>query len=142
MQRSTVYDLAALKLHPDGTRAGSKTHKQGRHVQDSRGNVLAIDAAGPTRIPKRPLVGSSSGEEDSDLAESSRRDASRGASRESSSIRDYRARKRRAFEVTKLEFLGPQKSLVPTSMTQLSCISVSLLTLSNQTARYSPNLRQ
>ena len=114
MRRSTVYDLAALKLHPDGTRAGSQSRKQGRHVQDSRGNVLAIDAVGPPWVLKRPLAGSSSGEDDSDLTESFHRDASRDASREDFSIKDYRARKRRTYEEKKLEFLAPRK-IIPTS---------------------------
>ncbi|KAF9516832.1 hypothetical protein BS47DRAFT_1390419 [Hydnum rufescens UP504] len=103
MPGSTVYDLAALKLHPDGTRAGTK---QGRHSRDPRGNSLAIDAGGDVRVPKRPLVNSSSGEEDTDRAADNRRAASKE---------------------TKFEFPGSQTTLLPKSDSIFSKPSAELI---------------
>ncbi|KAG5651259.1 hypothetical protein H0H81_009303 [Sphagnurus paluster] len=56
-RRSTVYDLASLRLHPDGTRVQQSTsaNLRMRHVasaQDARGNWFARDAAGSAKVAK------------------------------------------------------------------------------------------
>ncbi len=57
-RRSTVHDLASLRLHPDGTRvANSEQNNRPRHakyvVKDSRGNWIARDAGGLGQVKQR-----------------------------------------------------------------------------------------
>lgn len=54
---STVYDLGSLRLHPDGTRVAQssknlRTKKSTSTVRDARGNWIAKDAAGSTKVAK------------------------------------------------------------------------------------------
>ena len=57
-RRSSAYDFASLRLHPDGTRVSqsSSTNRNPRNsqltIQDPRGNWFARDAAGLITIPK------------------------------------------------------------------------------------------
>lgn len=63
-RRTTVYDLADLRLHPDGSRVQQSSESNlragARHsastVQDSRGNWVASDAGGSARVVKRKKV--------------------------------------------------------------------------------------
>ena len=50
-RRSTVYDFADLRLHPDGSRTTSK-----HSTVDTRGNWIATDAAGLGQVPKRRKI--------------------------------------------------------------------------------------
>ncbi len=50
-RRSTVYDFADLRLHPDGSRTTSKYS-----TVDTRANWIATDAAGLGQVPKRRKV--------------------------------------------------------------------------------------
>lgn len=57
-RRSTIHDVAALRLHPDGSRVAtggkSKAKKQNKRIiQDHRGNWVAQDAAGLAGIKRR-----------------------------------------------------------------------------------------
>jgi hypothetical protein len=66
-RRSTVYDLADLRLHPDGTRVNptsSNTSTSKLSVLDYRGRRIAQDAGGLGRIPKRKTVPSTASDED------------------------------------------------------------------------------
>lgn len=61
-RRNTVHDLAALQLHPDGSRVGAPlVDRDGRAaknaVRDARGQWIASDAGGGmAAVPKRPSV--------------------------------------------------------------------------------------
>ncbi|KAI0257010.1 hypothetical protein BJV78DRAFT_1277609 [Lactifluus subvellereus] len=63
-RRSTVHDLATLRLHPDGTRVpitspprvGAYTSRRCNIGRDTCGNRIARDAAGLGVVPKRILV--------------------------------------------------------------------------------------
>ncbi|KAL5527908.1 hypothetical protein ACEPAG_6709 [Sanghuangporus baumii] len=78
-RRSTVHDLATLRLHPDGSRVQSSTVSQSK-IRDSRessqavrrarntgrdvhGNRIALDAGGSSRIKKRRSAVTSSFED-------------------------------------------------------------------------------
>ena len=57
-RKSTVHDLASLRIHPDGSRVGtSSTNSRLRNakyvVQDPRGNWIARDAGGLGQIKQR-----------------------------------------------------------------------------------------
>lgn len=65
---TTIHDVTALRVHPDGTRIPADGSTKGKRrdkrvVQDSRGNWTAQDAAGPIRIKRRRAAGSE-GEDD------------------------------------------------------------------------------
>lgn len=60
-RRSTVYDAAALRLHPSGVRVplsveSAASRKPIRAKKGSRGNWFATDAAGDERVAKRRKV--------------------------------------------------------------------------------------
>ncbi|KAH9965119.1 hypothetical protein BGW80DRAFT_1345637 [Lactifluus volemus] len=63
-RRSTVHDLATLRLHPDGKRVsitspprvGLNTSRRHNVGYDTRGNRNARDAAGVGLVPKRPVI--------------------------------------------------------------------------------------
>lgn len=51
---TTVHDLAALRVHPDGSRVAiNGKDRSKRVVRDQRGNYVSQDAAGPLGIKKR-----------------------------------------------------------------------------------------
>lgn len=50
---TTVHDKAALRLHPDGTRASSHSKRTAQITNDTRGNVIAADSCGPARAKQR-----------------------------------------------------------------------------------------
>jgi hypothetical protein len=52
-RRSTVYDLAALRLHSDGTRVQAPTRKNRNVTRDARGNWIAKHGAGSWNVKKR-----------------------------------------------------------------------------------------
>lgn len=69
-RRSTVYDLASLRLHPDGSRVQQSSRNlrpqtSRQTTRDSRGNWIARDAAGSGTIQKRRRAAASS--EDGEL---------------------------------------------------------------------------
>ncbi|OCB87212.1 hypothetical protein A7U60_g5729 [Sanghuangporus baumii] len=108
-RRSTVHDLATLRLHPDGSRVqsgtaaeskirvsrkSSQTHRQARNIgRDVHGNRIALDAGGTSRIKERRSAVTSSFEDiegdDSGKAENLARKAHQeiAGSRESSQPR-------------------------------------------------------
>ncbi|KAI0371458.1 hypothetical protein BV20DRAFT_965196 [Pilatotrama ljubarskyi] len=132
-RRSTVHDLAALRLHRDGTRVlNADTNRSSRRakyaVRDSRGNWIAQDAGGlgnvkQRRASSRPADDGdvSAPEEDKEVAEgpqaSPKNDKGKGRARdeEGSDLDDAanpRARKRRRFDED-LSYLTAAASAVP-----------------------------
>ncbi|KAH9854888.1 hypothetical protein C2E23DRAFT_41963 [Lenzites betulinus] len=118
-RRSTVHDLAALRLHRDGTRVlNSDTNRSSRRAkyatQDSRGNWIARDAGGLANVKQRRSASrpeehdevSGSGEDEEvaeDTASSPRMDKGKGRAREDEASEEEpelipRARKRRRFD--------------------------------------------
>nr|VWP01992.1 Uncharacterized protein [Ganoderma boninense] len=123
-RRTTVHDLAALRLHRDGTRvANSDSNSSSRRakytLRDARGNWVAKDAGGLGTVPLRPTVsqppedeqdddgGGSELEVDGQLAEEEgvfpKADKGKGRARESGDEEgeiavDSRAGKRRRFD--------------------------------------------
>ena len=75
-RRTTVHDLAALRVHRDGTRvANSDSNSSSRRAKyttrDARGNWVAKDAGGLGTVPLRPTVSQPpEGEQDDDGGES------------------------------------------------------------------------
>ena len=71
-RRSTVHDLATLRLHPDRTRVpiispsrvGPYTSRRRNVGHDTRGNRIARDAAGLGVVPKRVAVVENNGGEE------------------------------------------------------------------------------
>lgn len=49
---STVFDFAALRLRPDGTRVPQQPPARATAVQDARARWIARDAGGSARVPK------------------------------------------------------------------------------------------
>ncbi|KAI0355459.1 hypothetical protein OH77DRAFT_1424958 [Trametes cingulata] len=132
-RRSTVHDLAALRLHRDGTRVlNADTNRSSRRakyaVRDSRGNWIAQDAGGlgnvkQRRSTSRPGDGDdvSASDEDQEAADdariSPRIDKGKGRAREDDgsdvdSELNPRARKRRKFDED-LSYLTSAASAVP-----------------------------
>ncbi|KAG8897959.1 hypothetical protein FRB99_007769 [Tulasnella sp. 403] len=50
-RRTTIYDVADLRVHQDGTRVSSKSRH--RIVTDGHGNIIAADAVGNTKPPRK-----------------------------------------------------------------------------------------
>ncbi|PIL37614.1 hypothetical protein GSI_01308 [Ganoderma sinense ZZ0214-1] len=74
-RRTTVHDLAALRLHRDGTRvANSDSNSSSRRakytIRDARGNWVAKDAGGLGTVKLRPAASQPEGEQDDDGGES------------------------------------------------------------------------
>jgi len=97
-RRSSAYDFASLRLHPDGTRVSqsSSTNRNPRNsrltLQDSRGNWIARDAAGLTTVPKYRRVRQLAQDEEQGSSSSS------GKKRKANGKKpDPRAVKRRKF---------------------------------------------
>ncbi|KAI1795002.1 hypothetical protein LXA43DRAFT_1080308 [Ganoderma leucocontextum] len=70
-RRTTVHDLAALRVHRDGSRvANSDTNSSSRRakytVRDARGNWVAKDAGGLGTVKLRPTASQPEGEQDED----------------------------------------------------------------------------
>lgn len=65
-RRSTVHDLATLRLHQNGTHIQNPNNRTSRlttyTVRDARGNWFARDAAGLGTTKKRPIIPSEDGE--------------------------------------------------------------------------------
>lgn len=118
-RRSTVHDLAALRLHRDGTRVlNSDTNRSSRRakyaVHDSRGNWVAQDAGGLANVKQRRAAsrpddeaGAPEPEEDVDVLDETQHSpsSSKGKSRarededpEGEHGINPRARKRRRFD--------------------------------------------
>ena len=129
-RRSTVHDLASLRLHPDGSKvsnSGSNVElKKSRHTtKDTRGNWIAHDAAGFNRVKTRRSankdarsqpeeeIGEDEGEVDeaapgpSDVARGKQKAVEANDDEEDGSYspKDTRARKRKAF-ADDFTFLG------------------------------------
>ena len=124
-RRSTVHDLASLRLHPDGSKVSNSESnvqlKKSRHTtKDTRGKWIAHDAAGVNRVKTRRSANKdarSQPEEEigEDEAAPGPSDAARGKQKAveanddeedgSVSPKDTRARKRKAF-VDDFTFLG------------------------------------
>ncbi len=70
-RRTTVHDLAALRVHRDGSRvANSDTNSSSRRakytIRDARGNWVAKDAGGLGTVRLRPTASQPEGEQDED----------------------------------------------------------------------------
>lgn len=133
-RNTTVYDLADLRLHPDGTRVhdGSKTQINasgrtkrniGKTVQDFRGAWIAQDAGGPARVPKRPRLKKPRDAEDEDEAPETDKEI------EEQMFRTKRAKRKHDF-LNDLEFLVPAAPVdgLPSSVSVFAC-DKHLLTL-------------
>lgn len=105
---NTVHDLAALRLHPDGTRVSASSSQNlrprgAKHVvQDARGNWIASDAGGLDKVKKRRWSGKrgkkkdeESGAEESSADEDEGGDA--GSALERRPLKSREAKKRRIF---------------------------------------------
>jgi len=55
-RRNTVHDLAALRLHPDGSRVHVIDRQSKYIAKDPRGNLIAVDAGGSGTVKKRRRV--------------------------------------------------------------------------------------
>ncbi|TFY75670.1 hypothetical protein EWM64_g8343 [Hericium alpestre] len=134
LRRNTVHDLAALRLHPDGSRVPPNPHPaETAHIlhprlshytaKDARGNWIARDAAGLGTVKKkRKAVADETAEEDAEVREgldeggegqgqSVAEEGDEGGPRTKSGRR--RAEKRRRFE-SDLDFLtGGSDGVVP-----------------------------
>lgn len=72
-RRSTVHDLASLRLHPDGSKvASAETNLQPRKgkytTKDARGNWIAHDAGGTGQVKTRKKVRKDKEKKDTDEA--------------------------------------------------------------------------
>jgi hypothetical protein len=162
-RRTTIHDLAALRVHPDGTRvlpppiAALIPRKSHQTIKDVRGNWIAHDAGGVGGIKrnKKKVTDEDEGDreeiqfsdEERDGEETGSRKKNKGKGKEKdtgvrSSPKDPRTRKRRRFEHD-LGFLEPSvtttpaevpESLPPPSSVRLQYISVVLM-LTNITNR-------
>ncbi|KAI0295000.1 hypothetical protein BC826DRAFT_1104466 [Russula brevipes] len=108
-RRNTVHDFSTLRLHPDGTRVSitsptrtglyrSRTRNTG---YDTRGNRVALDAAGIGTIPKRTVMCEDDNGEDIPVGPGVSDDEVQSGSKP----RVPRRRKRRRLD-TDVEFLG------------------------------------
>jgi len=118
-RRSTVHDLASLRLHPDGTKVVNldtnlQLRKAKYATKDARGNWIAQDAGGLGRVKKRRVgEGKAQSDEEQEIDElgSSSLIMSKGegnvteeAGREQQesdaehTVKDVRAKRRKAFE--------------------------------------------
>ncbi|TBU45203.1 hypothetical protein BD309DRAFT_956803 [Dichomitus squalens] len=73
-RRTTVHDVAALRIHRDGTRvANSDTNRRSRRakytVRDARGNWIAKDAGGLGTVTSRPGASKEDDGQDEDASE-------------------------------------------------------------------------
>lgn len=106
-RRSTVYDVAALRIHPDGTRAGaSRREEQTKQIKDVRGNVLALDAAGKMHVPRRPRLSNPREEDEEGETAVLESPGPSGKRKNVTPVKDYRAMKRRRFTETEFDFLS------------------------------------
>lgn len=112
---NTVHDLAALRLHPDGTRVLTSAVENARPrrakytVQDARGNWIAADAGGLGRVAKRRWDsrrsgkdgGAGSGQEEFDMDGAAEESEGEGEKRDDkwtgNRMKDRRAKKRQRF---------------------------------------------
>lgn len=111
-----MHDLAALRLHPDGSRVAlsraNKTSRKAKYTtQDHRGNWIAQDAGGIGRVKTRRAAANEGEEnrvqddedEDSQIAGSSTPNVDKGKGRavdgedNSNKPKDPRAKKRKLF---------------------------------------------
>ena len=64
-RRSTVHDLASLRIHPDGTRVSTSRNarqRKDKHArQDRHGNWVAQDAGGIGRVKTRRAAAKEAG---------------------------------------------------------------------------------
>jgi len=108
-RRPTAYDLTSLRLHPNGVCATSTQKQVSKTVRDARGNLIARDAAGKTRVSafekrKRGVVRVEEEGEviDIGLMEEAGEETLKGKGKESEGgekvVQDYRAKKRVKFE--------------------------------------------
>ncbi|CDO77197.1 hypothetical protein BN946_scf184747.g10 [Trametes cinnabarina] len=125
-RRSTVHDLAALRLHRDGTRVlNSDTNLSSRRakyaVRDARGNWIAHDAGGLGNVKQRRSASQMNREDEADADADEResaddvpptpsRDKGKGRAREDEGsgvdeVLNPRAKKRRRFDED-LNYLG------------------------------------
>ena len=118
-RQATVYDQTSLALHPTGARAQKKHTNV---VLDARGNLIARDAGGWSRVPKRGRA---------DITEEEKGKGKQGEAseylrmeeeeeeeeEEDVGLKDYRARKRRKA-IHDHDFLGspPPDASVPSSV--------------------------
>ena len=101
-RRSTVYDFATLRLHPDGSRAGTSKRNTFHEVWDRRGNIRATDAAGRTLALKRPFLADHDKEEE----EEDEGEVDGAPVSASYAPKDYRTAKRQRFEAAQFDFIG------------------------------------
>lgn len=117
-RRSTVYDFAALQLHPDGTRVQNTEKNWGLRkakysVRDSKSNWIARDAGGTGTVKQRwaekseiqtsdvqdgeqvDLTGTNDKEDESSSRRKGKERAEDGPEDE---LKDARAKKRRRFQ--------------------------------------------
>ncbi|KAI0329637.1 hypothetical protein GY45DRAFT_1252446 [Cubamyces sp. BRFM 1775] len=129
-RRSTVHDLAALRLHRDGTRvpnvdAADRPSRRAKYaVRDARGNWIAQDAGGLGNVKQRRSASHPDGDEEQDgdeegeaatdeVSSSPRKDKGKGKAREDEGSEgedlNPRARKRRRFDED-LSYLASRSS--------------------------------
>lgn len=109
-RRTTVYELAALRLHPDGVRAGEGLTRQAHHVRDARGNILAADAARTVNVLKRPRLRQKMDAHNDVDEEDFANNEDNNHIQEKPRAKRARLRRRDAFEDTKLNFLSEATS--------------------------------
>jgi hypothetical protein len=128
-RRTTIHDLTALRVHPDGTRvlppptSALKPRKSHRAVKDVRGNWIAHDAGGIEGIKrsKKKVTDEDGGDGEVSEGEEGSRRKQKGKGKETtsalgSSPKDPRTRKRRKFDHD-LGFLEPSVGTTPADVT-------------------------
>lgn len=154
-RRTTIHDLAALRVHPDGTRVlpptatSTKPRKAHRAVKDVRGNWIASDAGGTEGVKrsKRKVTDRDTGEgevfelpgaeQDSEGEGVGTTERKKGKKRDiglNFSPKDARTRKRKRFEHD-LGFLEPTP--LPSVNTIPAHLVASLPTPSSVRSQYS-----
>ena len=117
--RPTVHDLCSLSLHPTGARA---KQKETNVVQDARGNLIAKDATGWSRVVRRRRT-----EEEEEEEEDSEEMIAKGKGNEMyvNQPKGARARKRRRL-VHDVDFLqGRENDRNTTEFPTPSAVSIS-----------------
>lgn len=113
---NTVHDLAALRLHPDGSRVSTSSSRNLRprgakhSIQDARGNWIADDAGGSGQVQKRRRKGKRKrGEddlEDSYVGEEDIVNGEANVDARKKNVKTREAKKRREF-LDDFDFLAP-----------------------------------
>jgi hypothetical protein len=115
-RRTTIHDLTALRVHPDGTFArppnSKPLNRQGGYhtIKDRRGNWIADDASGPSNVKLRKRKGGEG--EDEGRGEDGGEDLRKKLRRRRSEAKGPRAVKRQKF-FHNLAFLDPPTQGTP-----------------------------